>query len=521
MNLGTSTRSGHRFSMLKSEQTVINLMRSIGLMKRQAPWRHVLAWSIIIGLSYLTNMAIHWATNDPVNHRHEAMVFLFVVGPYVAFGQLYLYHVMRAEERLTRLASTDSLTGLLNRPAFFDALKEKQIEGAEGWVVLADADNFKALNDTHGHQAGDHALVAIARHFEECAGPHGVVGRLGGEEFALFIPDAQREAASCLCSGVILDTTEGAPWVTLSAGVTKLDHELSVTDTVNVADSALLSAKSNGRAQAQNTDGTVLCVASRSTASNVSALDPRPVVTTNFVDWMMDGIVSGADWVIQNTKASRLLIVFLIVSTLYMVDIAFRANVIGFVEYRLQLIQDMINGTPYVIMIYVTSEKMLIMNRELARLARFDPLTGLLNRRSFFQRMTQHRAPNGVLLIADADHFKSVNDTHGHSIGDESLCALARHLETVCGDDAVIGRLGGEEFGIFLPKRNMEDIENIREKLCAGAKVETATGTVNLTVSVGATTIRTGEKCEPAMVRADEALYRAKARGRRQLCVAA
>ncbi len=166
-----------------------------------------------------------------------------------------------------------------------------------------------------------------------------------------------------------------------------------------------------------------------------------------------------------------------------------------------------------------------IANGELERLVGCDPLTGLYNRRKMFQLLEQAAAGAEAkgqfsLLIFDVDHFKQINDTHGHVIGDRVLRAIAEHtLATLRPEDAM-ARIGGEEFLILLPDTTAsgayEVAERVRETL---ADLEMAVGdrqAVRFTVSLGLTEHAPGDCAEAMYQRADEALYIAKRSGRNQ-----
>ena len=137
------------------------------------------------------------------------------------------------------------------------------------------------------------------------------------------------------------------------------------------------------------------------------------------------------------------------------------------------------------------AERILSMQRELIRLATIDPLTGLSNRRGFFEQATEVCArvapPSGSLsaIILDVDNFKHINDSYGHETGDETICACAR---TAFLTEAVAGRLGGDEFALLLEDRTLpqaiEVAEDLRTRLAA-EPFDTGKGRITLTWSVG------------------------------------
>lgn len=155
--------------------------------------------------------------------------------------------------------------------------------------------------------------------------------------------------------------------------------------------------------------------------------------------------------------------------------------------------------------------------RALDKLMKFDPLTGVMSRSQFFHQAHQQRNGGGYLAIVDADHFKTINDTHGHEAGDEVLRTLAGAMSQAVGQAGFVARLGGEEFGIYLPRVNRE------QALMAMASVATVVrssavnymGTeIGATVSIGLAPDAPQIPITSAFRRADACLYRAKAQGR-------
>jgi diguanylate cyclase (GGDEF)-like protein len=165
---------------------------------------------------------------------------------------------------------------------------------------------------------------------------------------------------------------------------------------------------------------------------------------------------------------------------------------------------------------------------ELARAARTDTVTGLANRRSLEERLTQasayanrYQEPLSALLI-DLDEFKDVNDTWGHDAGDEVLRAVAECMRRVFRESDIYGRWGGDEFLAILPGRD-QDAERAAERLRAEVKaLDTSRFGVSkqLTLSVG---VASATNVSPLdlIIQADDALYRAKREGRDQVAVTA
>ncbi|MFD1704498.1 GGDEF domain-containing protein [Methylopila henanensis] len=154
----------------------------------------------------------------------------------------------------------------------------------------------------------------------------------------------------------------------------------------------------------------------------------------------------------------------------------------------------------------------------LSYLARHDGLTGVLNHAGFYAAVDDVRRQGGALLLADADHFKQLNDHHGHAAGDRALQALARSMAAAAGPDALLGRVGGEEFAIYLPANSAEEAAAIAERVRL-AVAETAVALpagaqTRLTVSVGGATDDPALPFAETFRRADACLYEAKRAGR-------
>jgi diguanylate cyclase (GGDEF)-like protein/PAS domain S-box-containing protein len=169
--------------------------------------------------------------------------------------------------------------------------------------------------------------------------------------------------------------------------------------------------------------------------------------------------------------------------------------------------------------------------RELHRRARYDELTGLLNRGYFWRRAreeVEHAREDGrpvTLLILDIDHFKRINDERGHAEGDLALARFARCCSNRFRASDLVGRIGGEEFGVLLVGADDTRGRGAAEKLRMTVEqtpIDGEKGPFRLTVSVGVAAIDVDreEALDEASRRADQALYRAKAEGRNRVCVA-
>jgi diguanylate cyclase (GGDEF)-like protein len=147
-------------------------------------------------------------------------------------------------------------------------------------------------------------------------------------------------------------------------------------------------------------------------------------------------------------------------------------------------------------------------------LADTDTLTGLYNRRGFVARAPELIGRHGMLALIDLDHFKAINDSYGHDVGDVVLMRVAETLKRIAGDQGIAGRLGGEEFGIIGP---LACGEAARVAVAALDMTDVLGPGRTLTVSVGVATGATAY--ERFYVAADRALYRAKEEGRNRVIV--
>jgi len=167
------------------------------------------------------------------------------------------------QEELRLMASTDPLTGLLNRRRFLERaeadFQRSQRYRHELAVVMLDIDHFKAINDSHGHFAGDQALIGMSRACEKLLRNTDILGRWGGEEFVILMPETPLAGAAILAerlreelAQLAVATTAGPLHFTVSAGVAaRGEPDAGITDIMHRADSALYAAKQRGRNRIQ------------------------------------------------------------------------------------------------------------------------------------------------------------------------------------------------------------------------------------------------------------------------------
>lgn len=157
------------------------------------------------------------------------------------------------------------------------------------------------------------------------------------------------------------------------------------------------------------------------------------------------------------------------------------------------------------------------------KLSMYDPLTGLLNRRAamdLIEEFAQHNSLAGTaLVVLDIDHFKQVNDTYGHELGDEVLKRISIVVQQMVRDEDAAVRWGGEEILVICPKTSADGAFRVAEKLRAEIKrIRFSNQNLSVSASFGVTNIREGESFTQALGRADEALYEAKKSGRDRIC---
>ncbi|WP_406871639.1 GGDEF domain-containing protein [Aminobacter sp. P9b] len=154
-----------------------------------------------------------------------------------------------------------------------------------------------------------------------------------------------------------------------------------------------------------------------------------------------------------------------------------------------------------------------------------DQMTGFLNREAFFEqfKMARRWTDTGALALIDADHFKKINDTYGHLVGDEALKLIAGAIDRTTRELDIVGRIGGEEFCVFLPAASRDDAVQIAERI--RVEVERLVFQPDdgkhypLTISIGVALTRGHHLTSQLMRQADRCLYDAKGRGRNTVVV--
>ena len=184
--------------------------------------------------------------------RHNALT------PELEFLSETISHLWRDNERLAIEINTDGLTKIFNRKGFFDTIKPLVYVAQRNHLFVAimmiDIDDFKKLNDTYGHQAGDQALARVANLIKVNIRQSDILGRYGGEEFCIFIPYTEKPSLMKVAEKIrreIEDGTRTGIPVTVSIGVAsgyiETDAEKEIDELIKHADESLYQAKSSGK----------------------------------------------------------------------------------------------------------------------------------------------------------------------------------------------------------------------------------------------------------------------------------
>jgi diguanylate cyclase (GGDEF)-like protein len=159
-------------------------------------------------------------------------------------------------------------------------------------------------------------------------------------------------------------------------------------------------------------------------------------------------------------------------------------------------------------------------NKQLEYTASHDALTSIYNRRHFDELLQReiayerrYKTRTGFLML-DIDHFKSVNDTYGHNMGDEILVEFSRIVQKTLREVDVFGRWGGEEFVLFLPHTTQEGTMLVAQKICNAVANHSFPHKKTLTTSIGVVMLNHTTPLNQIFIHLDEALYEAKQNGR-------
>lgn len=232
-------------------------------------WSSVGRWTFLGTLAcVLVSVAFNTLIFDGMGAEVQQRAALSaVILPIVLGVPLFFYLSMRlrglaiTNVRLGLVARTDSLTACLNRGAFtskVSGLLAQQGSTARGALLMIDADNFKAINDLFGHDSGDEALTIIARSIRAILRSGDLVGRMGGEEFGVYLPRVDRVEAEAMAERIrrsvnlAVFTPDGRHQrpLSVSIGGAVFEGQASFTDLFRIADQRLYGAKQTGRNRA-------------------------------------------------------------------------------------------------------------------------------------------------------------------------------------------------------------------------------------------------------------------------------
>lgn len=224
-------------------------------------------------------------------------------------------------------------------------------------------------------------------------------------------------------------------------------------------------------------------------------------------------------WIFRKTflMMGLSVVISVIATVVFMATFSAGVNMPGLL---ISIVMPICLGGPMILTFAIGTERMRHANAQLTRLATIDGLTNILNRRAFSAAVEKYcTAPHrrGVLLVIDADHFKSVNDRFGHDQGDEALRDIAHALNLTIPQPGLVGRLGGEEFGIYLPDIDLAGAEGIADEVRrAVADIDfTPEGVAcPLSVSIGGAAHEKPIAFRALYREADARLYSAKQSGR-------
>jgi len=219
-------------------------------------WTEGLVWGIVFGLATITlREAVAWdqmPAATPIHWRiGNALAYVAVV----AVAMTGLQKLRKSQATLARLVTQDALTSVLNARAFVARLGQ-ELERNRRYprpltLVYMDLDNFKVINDTHGHQTGDGVLQLVADAMRTSVRTADVVGRLGGDEFAILMPETDAQLADAAAKRLVASLRtvfKGTPSVTASIGVVSCTAtDASTDDLIRRADQAMYDAKKAGK----------------------------------------------------------------------------------------------------------------------------------------------------------------------------------------------------------------------------------------------------------------------------------
>ena len=219
-------------------------------------WTEGLVWGIVFGLATITlREAVAWDQMPAATQVHWRIANALAYVAVVAVAMAGLQKLRKSQAELARLVTQDPLTNVLNARAFVARLGQ-ELERNRRYprpltLVYMDLDNFKVINDTHGHQTGDAVLRLVADAMRTSVRTADVVGRLGGDEFGVLMPETDAQLADAAAKRLVASLRsvfQGTPSVTASIGVVSCTAtDASTDDLLRRADQAMYDAKKAGK----------------------------------------------------------------------------------------------------------------------------------------------------------------------------------------------------------------------------------------------------------------------------------
>ena len=219
-------------------------------------WSEGLVWGIVFGLASITlREVVAWDQLPPETPMYWRLGNAAAYVAVVAVAMAGLQRLRRSQAQLAQLVTQDVLTNVLNARAFADRLTQ-ELERNRRYprpltLIYMDLDDFKAINDTHGHQTGDAVLRLVADAMRTSVRTADVVGRLGGDEFAVLMPETDAQLADAAAKRLVASLRtvfKGTPSVTASIGVVSCTAtDASTDDLLRRADQAMYDAKKAGK----------------------------------------------------------------------------------------------------------------------------------------------------------------------------------------------------------------------------------------------------------------------------------
>jgi diguanylate cyclase len=234
-----------------------------------AAWVAIVRWTILVtiastAISVAVSGLIIQMLGEGLNGPGLAAAIALPVllgGPTILFHLVRLHQLRLANQKLQVLASTDWLTACLNRREFTHQVTGHLAEAPEGAFLVIDADHFKVINDHYGHDRGDEALRLMANTIKASIRDGDLVGRIGGEEFGVFLKGANLETARVVAERIrkAIEKTSFAPdgaahLLSVSVGGAFYEGPISFSDLFRIADQKLYGAKQHGRNRVEVVD---------------------------------------------------------------------------------------------------------------------------------------------------------------------------------------------------------------------------------------------------------------------------